>query len=231
MYDNKFDQADREFRRAIEVNPSYATGHHWYSVCLMTFGRRKESLEQVLIAEELDPLSPAITMSAIYRLMGFGMNEEVEKRIQKLKEVDPQSPLVTEALMVYSLVRREWKDATIYLTKMIEQDPADPYLDMDLAYLYTMTGRREQAMMLVEKLKKSVPDSARIKGQLLAFVYTGLNDLDQAFAWLNYAFEHKEVFIYWIRGHPHFEAVRRDPRFVELLKRAGLPLDDQGHTL
>jgi len=221
MYDYKFSEAEREFRRAIETNPSYATGHHWYSACLLTLGRRDEGIQEVLQAEELDPLSPAITLSVIYRFRGVDGDEETEKRIRKLEEIDPGSPIVDEARMVYSFSKRDWQSSMACLKRMIEKDPLDPFLDMDMGYLYAVTGRREEAMKIVEKLKK-VPEDARVRGQLLAFVYVGLGDLDEAFEWLNYAISKKESFISWLRGNPLFEPVRSDPRFGELMRSAGL---------
>lgn len=219
MYDYKFDEAEREFRRAIEINPSYATGHHWYSICLQCLGRSEESLQQVLLAEEFDPLSSSITLTVVYRLSHLGMFEEAKKRIRKLEEIERASPLVDEALMVYNFVRGDWEATMPPLKRMIEQDPTDPYLDMDLAYIYAVTGRRDEALKLVEKLKK-VPDGLRIKGQLLAFVFIGLGDLDAAFEWLNYGLSKKEFMFSWIRGTPVFEPIRKDPRYVDLLKAA-----------
>jgi adenylate cyclase len=221
MYDYRFGEAEREYRMAIAANPSYAFAHHWYSTCLLTLGRRDEGLREVLQAEELDPLSPTITLSVIYRLLGSGRSGEIEKRIRKLEEIDRESPLVDEAKMVYSFSKKDWAEAVAYLKKMAEADPADPYLDMDFAYVYAVTGRREEAMRLIEKLKQ-VPDGARIKGQLLAFAYVGLGDLDAAFGWLGYAVSNKEFFISWLRGNPLYEPVRADPRYVALLKMVGL---------
>jgi adenylate cyclase len=227
MYDYRFGEAEEEFRRAIETNPSYATGHHWYSTCLQTFGRLDDALGQAMQAEELDPMSSWITISLIYRLIGFGRDDEIKKRIRKLEGIDPESPLVDEARMAFSFAKRDWEAALTHLNKMIERDPADPFLDMDVAYIYAATGRQKEAMNLVEKLKK-VSDDAKMKGQALAFVYVGLGDLDRAFEWLNYAMAKKEFFISWVRGYPLFEPVRSDPRFADLLRAAKLPVDQLG---
>ncbi len=224
LYDYRFDEAEKEFRRAIEANPSYATGHHWYSVCQQCFGRPEESLQEVLLAQELDPLSASIALSVVYRLAFLGRFEEAKRRIGKLEEIERESPLVDEALMAYNFARGDWDATMAPLKRMIERDPTDPYLDMDLAYIYAATGRREEALKLVEKLKK-VPEDLRIRGQLLAFVYVGLGDLDATFEWLNYGFSKKELFFSWVRGHPVFERMRKDPRFRDLLKAANLPLD------
>ena len=226
MYDYRFEEAEREFTRAIETNPSYATGHHWYSTCLQMFGRQQEAIGEVLQAEELDPLSSTITISTIYRLCGYARDEEVERRIRKLEEIDPASPLIEEAWMVYSFARKDWAGATAHLRKMIERDPEDPFLDMDLAYLYAVTGRGDEARQLAEKLKR-VPEDSRIRGQLLAFVYVGLGDLDSAFEWLRYAASKKEFFISWLRSNPLYAPVRSDPRFRDLMRMVGLP-ESQG---
>jgi len=222
MYDYRFDEAEKEFRRALETNPSYATGHHWYSTCLQMFGRQKEAIGEVLQAEELDPLSSAITISTIYRLCGFASDEEIEKRIRKLEGIDPTSPLITEARMVHGFARKDWAGAMVHLRKMIERDPEDPFLDMDLAYLYAVTGRTEEAKQLVKKLER-VPEDSRIRGQLLAFVYVGLGDFDRAFEWLRYALSKKEFFISWLRSNPLYASARSDPRFGDLMRSAGLP--------
>jgi adenylate cyclase len=224
MYDYKFSEAEREFRKAIEINPSYATGHHWYSVCLQYFGHDDEAMQQLLQAEELDPLSPSITLSVVYRMSSFGRYDEAMKRIRKLEVIDRGSPLIDEALMAYNFTKKDWGQALVHLRKMIERDPSDPYLDMDLAFIYAVTGRREEALKLVEKLKQ-IPEDQRIKGQFLAFVYVGLGETDAAFEWLDYAVSKKEVFFNWVRTHPAFEPVRSDPRFGDLLKAVHLSPD------
>jgi adenylate cyclase len=221
IYEYRFSEAESEFLRAIEANPSNASAHQRYSTCLQTFGRTEEALKEVLRAEELDPLSPAIQLSVIYRLRGLGRDEESERRIRRLEEMAPQSPLVEEAKMVYAFAKKDWNKAEFHLKKMMEADPADPYLDADMAYLYAVTGRRDEALRLVDKVRR-VPEDARIKGQLLGFAYLGLGNLDESFRWLNYAVEKKESFISWVRSYPLYAPVREDPRFNSLLAAAGL---------
>jgi len=222
MYSYDFVGSENEFRRAIELNPSYASAHHWFAGTLDQLGKIDEAFAEVMLAEELDPLSSAITLSAVYRFILTRTFDEALKRIRKLSEIDPEGLLVAEAWMAYHFVRKEWNDALLYLKRMIEADPDDPYLDMDLAYIHAVTGKRNEALLLVEKLK-AVPESARIKGNFLAFVYAGLGDLDECFRWLDYAYDRREIFIGWFRRYPLLENVRSDKRFGELLKRARLP--------
>jgi len=221
--DYRVAEAEQEFIRAIALNPSYATARHWYALCLSALGRPQEALEQLMLAEELDPLSSAISLSAVYRCIWAGAYDEAFRRVRKIGEIDPESPLGNEALMIYYFGRKDWENASLYLKKMMDADPTDAYLDMDLAYIYAVTGRREKALELVEKLK-ATPETMRIKGGLLAFIYAGLGDLDECFKWLEYAVESREGFFGWFRSNPMLEEVREDPRFAELLKKANLPL-------
>lgn len=222
MFEYRFYEAEEEFRKAISLNPSYATAHQWYGICLHQLGREDESLGECLIAEELDPLSSALALSAAYRLIWKGRYDEALERVRKIKEIDPTSPLGTEALMAYHFSRREWDRAMTDLQEMVQQDPSDPYLDMDIAYIYAVTGRRDEALKIIEKLKE-IPENARTKGNLIAFVYAGLGDLDECFRWLNYALENRELFLGFYRSYPLLQNVSRDPRFSELLKKANLP--------
>ena len=139
-----------------------------------------------------------------------------------MEGIDPTSPFVAEGQMVYHFARQDWDNALLYLRKMIEADPSDPYIDSDLAYLYAVTGRQGEALQLVEKLK-AIPDSFRLKGDLIAFVYAGLDNIDECFKWLDFAYNNREAFIGWWRSFPLLGNVRKDPRFGLLLRRAGLP--------
>jgi adenylate cyclase len=224
LSDYRFDDAERELRKAVETNPSYPTGHQYYSICLQCFGYREQAIQQSLIAEELDPLSPSVALMSFYRLLHAGRFDQARRRMRKLVEIDRESPLAEEALMVYHFVRKEWDAALVPLRRMIARDPTDPYLDMSLACIFAATGKRDEALALVEKLKK-IPEDQRARGGILAFAYTALGDLDSALESIAYGFSKKEFIVSWIRGDTAFDPLRRDKRYQELLKSVGLPLD------
>ena len=222
FFQYRFVEAETQLRKAVETNPSYATGRIWYSMCLESFGRQEASVWQALIAEELDPLSSRVTLSVFYRMIHSGRLDEAEKRIRKLRQLD--APSVDEALMVLAFHRKDWEGALLPLRRMIERDPADPYLDADLAYIYAMNGKRAEALQLIEKLKK-VPEGQRVKGELIAMVFLALGDIDASLDWLEYAFSKKEAFVSWLRGDPLWGPVKKTKRYRYLLKSVGLPTD------
>lgn len=220
----RFFEAEQEFRRAIALNPSNAQAHHWFSNCLAGLGQDEESHKEILLAEGLDPLSTAITMAAIYNCLEFGLFQEAEKRVKKLEEIDPESPIVNEGYMVYYFTKKEWDKAIEYLDRMKKDDPTDPYLDADLAYIYAATGKPEQAMELIRKIDATMQENSGSKYSILAFASAAFENLDLCFSYLNRALEVREVFYDWFRQYPLFENVRKDPRFNEILKKANLPV-------
>ena len=222
MSDYKFREADREFRKAIALNPSYATAHHWYSNLLTDLGRFEEAYEQIILAEELDPLSSIICASAMYSCLAMGRDAEAKARLRKLSEIDPSSPLVNESYMSYHFTIKEYDESLKYLQKMLEADPTDTYLKADVAYIYAVSGRKQEALEIVEKVKNEVRESSGAKWSLLAFVYLAFGDMDEVFRYLEKALSAQEVFFGWFRSSPIFVEVRKDPRFNELLKRANV---------
>ncbi len=222
LYDFKFLESEEEFKRAIALNPSYATAHHWYANCLEQFGREQDAFAELILAEELDPLSSAITMSMIYACLDLGKYDEALQKVQKLSEIDPESPFVDEAYMVHHFARGEWEESMKYLNKMRNLDPTDPYLQADEAYIHAVTGDTRESMRIVEDELKNAPETSGVKCTLMAFVFAGLDNLDQCFYWLEKAVDNREVFFGWFRLYKRLANVRSDPRFDELLRRAGL---------
>ncbi|MGI0081452.1 MAG: tetratricopeptide repeat protein, partial [Nitrososphaerales archaeon] len=123
QFEYNFGEAENEFKRAIALNPSNATAHHWFASLLESMGHPEQALKEVLLAEELDPLSLSITLGVVYRCIGAGKYDEVLRRIKQLQEIDSTSPMINEALMAYHFARKEWENALSYLRKMIDEDP------------------------------------------------------------------------------------------------------------
>ncbi len=222
-YDYKFKEAEAEFKRAIALSPSYATGHHWYANLLEHFGKAEESLAEILLAEQLDPLSSAITGSAIYACIQAGKSEEALKRIRKLSEIEANPAYVDEGSMTLHFAAKEWEKAMFYILRMKARDPDDPFLIADIGYINAVTGKKDEALKTIELLT-GLPPNERLRCSMIAFVYSGLGDLDESFKWLERSIDEREVFVGWFRLYPTFENLRKDPRFEKFLERANLPI-------
>ncbi|HUK51018.1 MAG TPA: adenylate/guanylate cyclase domain-containing protein [Terriglobales bacterium] len=227
--DYRFTEADAEFRRAIALNPSNAMTRLWFSDCLRDQGKFEESRLQILLAEELDPLSPIISYVASDMYLAIGNDEEVLKRIQRIRETDPESPFGWRALADYHLVKSEYAQALTYYRKMkrLFSDDLGENIDSYLGYIYAVTNRREEAAEVLNKLQSNISKDFTISPIDIAWVYVGLDDLDECFKWLQNGFEQHDftnVFGF-IRYFPLMEKVRRDPRFNDLLKKANLLLE------
>lgn len=229
--DYRFAEAEEEYKRAIALTPSNATAHHRYSWCLLQLGRAREALSEVLRAEELDPLSLFIIIRVCIcgQYGGVGDEEEVLKRLQKLREIDPESPITLTAFANYYLHKPDYDQALTSLNKSKQLWPNRQVSDVDsdladIAYIYAVTNRRDQATEILNRLQNDFNQGAPVASGI-AEVYNGLGDLDECFKWLEKAFNaHEPDILWWWRFSPLAEKVRKDPRFNDLLRRANLPL-------
>jgi TolB-like protein/cytochrome c-type biogenesis protein CcmH/NrfG len=233
--DYRYAEAAEEFKHAIALNPSDAMAHCWYADLLRDLGRYEEFRSEISRAEELDPLSPVISYVASEIYLIQGNDEEVLKRAQKIREIDPESPFAIRALADYYLAKSNYPQALTCYRRMKElSGDRGENIDSYIGYVYAVTDRREEAIEILNTLERNYPGDISVNAMDIAWVYLGLGDLDKFFEWLEKAFEDhtfSNVFGF-IRYFPlpSLGRVRSDPRFNELLKRANLPLEQEGHV-
>jgi TolB-like protein/DNA-binding winged helix-turn-helix (wHTH) protein/Flp pilus assembly protein TadD len=223
-YDWDFDGAEREFKRAIELNPNYAIAHHWYAHLLMQIGRTDESLAQARLATELDPLSPFINNGLARQYYLSRQYDKAIAQCQVILQMDPAYlPARTQLALAY-----EQKGllaeavSTMEQTRRLAGEKTDlPMVHALLAHAYALAGRRADAQSELNVLtaigkKRYVPPS------YLAIVYLALGDKDKAFLYLNKGYQdHSEQLLY-LGVEPIVDPLRGDPRFDDLLKQVGL---------
>ncbi len=223
-YDWDFEGAEREFKRAIELNPNYATAHHWYSHYLMQVGRTDESLAQGRLATELDPLSPFINQGLARQ---YYLSRQYDKAIalsQVVLQMDTTYlPARTQLALAY-----EQKGMLAEAVSTLEQtrksagEKADlPMLHALLAHAYALAGRKADAQSELNVLtaigkKRYVPPS------YVAIVYLALGDKDKAFEYLNKSYQDRSEQLLYLGVEPVVDSLRSDPRFDKLLKQVGL---------
>jgi len=219
-FDWDFDSAGKEFQRAIELNPSYATAHHWYAWHLSLVDRYDEAIVEMRKAENLDPLSLIINADLAELLVLAHSYEESIRQSRKTIEMDPNFAFAHIQLAQAYLAKHMNEDAVAELQNAVQLSGGSPTAIANLARAYVASGKRSEAVKLLNDLKKrSNPVSSHASE--IAVIYATLGDTDQAMNWLEKGYE--ERFNPGVLLRPGFDALRSDPRFQNLVRRIGLP--------
>jgi len=220
-FDRDWATAEREYKRAIELNPNYPTAHSWYAVYLMSAGRFDEALVQVRRAQELDPLSLPINMALGWVLLTARQNDQSVDQLRKTLEMDPNFVLTHHRLgMVYEQ-QGKYDEAIAEFKQVLSLSPGKPIGIATLARAYALSGNRTEAQKgLAELLKLS--KQRYVSPASIAQLYAALGDKDQAFAWLEKADTEHDANLARLKVDPRFDNLRSDPRFADLMRRVGL---------
>jgi TolB-like protein/DNA-binding winged helix-turn-helix (wHTH) protein/Flp pilus assembly protein TadD len=220
-YDWNFDAADREFQRAIELNPGYAPAHHWYAWHLALLGRNDEAIAEMRKAVSLDPLSLNINSDLSEILLIAHFSDESIQQGLKTIDMDPAFPAAHNQLAQGYMTKHLYAKAIAELQKAIQLSGDSPIFTANLARIYVVTNRKAEALELLNDLKTSSVPSYPLAAEV-AMVYTALGDKDQAMAWLEKGYQ--ERFNPGVLLRPGFDPLRSDARFQNLVRRIGLPL-------
>ena len=214
-------ETEQELKYAISLNPNYPTAHHWYAYYFYVKRQFDEAMREINRAHELDPLSPVISENvALAYLLKGDVNSAIEQG-QKATELDPKFADAHYVLGFAYLKRGRSDDAAAEFQKAVElSGRAGTYLG-NLGYCYAMTGKRTEALAILKELEEKY-SKGESSGQFLAGVYAGLGDKDQAFAWLEKDYQQRSGQLPTIAWRLHFESLRSDPRYVDLMRRMGL---------
>ena len=215
-------EAEKEFKRAIELNPNYPTAYHWYSIFLRNMGRYDESATIITRAHELDPLSSVISVN-VSRVDQVQNNHaaSIENSL-KIIELDPNFGAAYQYLALSYLKQGRDAEAIAAAEKAVEITKRSGVTLGDLGHIYAATGKQTQARSVISELEDQYAHKKAI-GQDIAAVYAGLGEKDKAFEWLERDFQVQNDRLPNIRWELQFESLRDDPRFKEMLKRMNLP--------
>src|ERR1017187_9596039 len=221
FHDLDWTGAEKEFKRAIELNASYPTAHSWYGEYLMAQGRFDRALEEMTRAYQLDTLSPVLNLALGYR---FYYAHEYAQAIEQCQKV-----LAMDATFA---------PAHVYLGRAYEQNPAFPEaiaelrkaLDISegdtnelaaLGQAYAVSHQEGEARKILDQLKER-SQQTYVQPMWIAVIHLGLGEKDQAFDWMQKAYEDRSAWLVYLKVDPLFDPVRGDARFADLLRRVGL---------
>jgi tetratricopeptide (TPR) repeat protein len=222
-FDWDFDSAGKEFRRAIELNPGYATAHHWYAWHLSLLGHYDEAIVEMRKARNSDPLSLIISSDLAELLMLAHSNDESIAESQKTIEMDPNFAFAHNQLGQAYLQKHMNIEAIAEIEKAVQLSSGSPTCIANLARAYVASGRKSEAIKLLNDLKQG-SNRTDSHASEIAVVYAALGDKDQAMNWLEKGYE--ERFNPGVLLRPGFDPLRSDVRFKDLLRRVGFPEAD-----
>jgi TolB-like protein/DNA-binding winged helix-turn-helix (wHTH) protein/Tfp pilus assembly protein PilF len=219
-FDWDLDSGGKEFRRAIELNPGYATAHHWYAWHLSLLGRYDEAIAEMRKAESLDPLSLIINADLAELLVLAHSYDESIRQSRKTIEMDPNFALAHNQLGQAYLQKHMYDEAVAEMQKAVQLSGDSPTCIANLARAYVASGKRSEALELLRDLKKR-SNPGYSNASEIAMIYASLGDTDQAMNWLEKGYG--ERFNPGVLLRPGFDPLRSDSRFQNLLHRVGLP--------
>lgn len=214
--------AEREFKRAIELNPSYATAHQWYGWYLVSVGSFDAALAEFQRAQHLNPLSLYINVTLG---MPFFYSHQYDKAIeqyQRVTEMDPKFPLAHrwlgkayEQKRMYGEALAEFQKYISFGGESVEQAPA-------IGYIYALSGKPAEARQILDKLLKT-STQRYVSAYSIAVIDIGLGEKDQAVEWLQRGVAEHGSDMVFINFDQRFDSLHSDPRFAELAHKIGFP--------
>jgi TolB-like protein/DNA-binding winged helix-turn-helix (wHTH) protein/Tfp pilus assembly protein PilF len=217
-HDYDWQTADKEFRRAIELNPNYATGHHWYAEHLAWLGRFDEALRESERARQLDPLSLIIATDNGAILYYSRQYERAIAQFTAVRELDPGFPRTTMIFAAY-VQKGMFAEAEADIEKHMPGD--NPWHWSSLAYTYGRLGQKEKAEHELRKLL-DLNQRHPVDPMVIVPAYIGMGKNDQAIVWMEKAYTQRSHGLTGLRADPAYDPLRADPGFQSLLQRVGL---------
>jgi len=213
--------AEKEFKRAIELSPSDAEAHRTYSIYLAAMGRAGEVIAEVQQAQQLDPMSiwTQITAGNV-----FYFTRHYDKAIgqcRKALELDPNSVGGYDCLGSSYFAKGEYEQAIEASRKASNLSGNDPARLVGLGRAYALAGRKSDALKVLEQLRQ-MSSRTYVPSYFFATIYADLGQRDEAFVWLQKAFQERDSYLTWLKVDPAIDPLRGDVRLQQLLRRIGL---------
>jgi TolB-like protein/Tfp pilus assembly protein PilF len=221
-YDWNWAAAEKEFKRSIELKPEYATAHHWYGFIYLTaMGRLDEAIATLKQAHELAPLSLGISSDlGLLVYLARDYDRAIELHQQTL-EMDPGFAY-SHWKLALALEQKGLPDEAISeLHKAVGLSGRSTLARELLGYVYAVAGKTDAARAVLDELIE-LSNDRHVSAYRMAAIYGALNRPDDAFAWLERAYQQRDPWLTWLKLNPVLDSVRSDARFTDLLLRTGL---------
>jgi len=213
--------SEKEFRRALELDPSYVTAHHWYALCLTTLGRVDEAVAQMRIARGLDPLSLRINADLGMALHAARRYDEAIEQERRTMELDANYPTPYFIRGMAYEQKGQLPEAIGDYEEAVRRTHRSPNNVASLGHAYALAGRKAEARQIADELAPRAA-SGSISPFYLVLVYVGLGEKATALDWLEKAYQAHSGSVRYLKVDRRLEPLRSEPRYQDLMRRVGL---------
>ncbi|HEX8493894.1 MAG TPA: protein kinase [Pyrinomonadaceae bacterium] len=217
-YDWNWEAAESSFKHAIELNPGYATAHQWYAYLTGAQGRHAEAITEIECAQKLDPLSPVIASSASLIFFNARQYDRSMEELDKALEIDPNYFVAHQAYGWCYAMKGRYEEAIAAARKAVALSAHNPMALWSLGHALAAAGREPEARAVLREMIEA-REKRFVSPYFIACVYAALNEADEVFKWLEQAYTERDWWLLWMRVQPHFDHLRSDPRFQNLIQR------------
>jgi serine/threonine protein kinase/Flp pilus assembly protein TadD len=221
LYDWNFAQAEHEFKRAIELSPNYPHAHDGYGFYLKAMGQHEEAVRECLMIQQVDPLSPFGHVSLGWAYYFARQYDLAVQQGKKALEMDKHSAFAYWNLGLVYLQQEKLESAISALSKSVTFSDSGLAFEAHLGFAYAIAGKRTEAIEVLADLHENAKHSY-VSAYYFAIIHVGLGETDEAFKWLEEAYEERSGFMPFLKVDPIVDSLRTDARFVNLLQRIGL---------
>jgi TolB-like protein len=222
LHDWQWEQAQREFKRSLELGPTYATGNHWYAEYVMTMGRHEDVMARMKNGQELDPLSLIINVAVGWALYFARRYDEAIEQLRRTVELDPNYPVTYWILGLVLRKTGRYELAIIEGEKGVKLSGGSPMMRAALAHTLGAARRSLEAGQILDDLT-ILANQKYVAPYFFAGIHVGLGENDRALEYLEKAYEEHSNWLIYLHIDPSMDELRDDPRFQDLLRRVGLP--------
>ena len=221
-YDWYWSGAEQAFKQAINLNPSYAQAHLWYSLYFEVLGRSEEAINQAKLALHLDPLSLKANVNLASQYYQARQYDQAVEQLKRGLELNPNFWGAHWLLGDTYERKGMYGEAILELKLAVNLSSNNPGTLGSLGYTYALNGQREEALTLREQLK-TLAKERYVSPYNMALISIGLGEAEQVFEWLERAYEERSRSLIWLNVEARCDSLRSDPRFMTLIERIGFP--------
>ncbi len=221
LYDWDWDGTQKQFLKALELNPHYAAAHQRYADLLSAMGKAEEAMEQMRFAEQLEPLAPVLDMQMAWTCYVARDFKRAEEESWKALTMEPRFAAAQHTLGLAYEQMSMYEEALVELENARSCSDDHPAMVAALGHALASAGRRDEAIEMLRQLEQ-ISQRRYVSGYWRSILYCGLGEEELAMEWLERAFQERDVWLVWLKVEPRLDRLRHATRFEQLLQQIGL---------